>query len=172
VTSTLRLWILLPFAAATLSACLSSGPPAPPVRWFDPTASFGPAERATPVSVVFVRGQPHLVQDIAVRTSPTEVAFDTEHRWLMPPEEILRRAFVRQGVPIDPTGRLVELTVFELQRIGDTAAARAACRVHAAAGSPHPADEYEVVVPATDSSLEALTQAMGQAMQSLADQIR
>ncbi|MFN3240062.1 MAG: hypothetical protein ACE37K_00965 [Planctomycetota bacterium] len=163
--------VVLLGGAATLSSCLSSGPPAPPVRWFDPTAAFGTAERGSPVEPVQVRGQSHLVQDIAVRVSPFEIVYDGDHRWLMPPEEILRRAFVHDGVPITGAGRLVELTAFELQRSSGAAAARVACLVHPSREGAIAAQPLEAVVAAPDDSLPSLTLAMGQAVQQLVTQI-
>lgn len=159
--------LLLMSGLATLGSCLSSAPPAPPVRWFDPTPAFGPQERATPVRTVQVVGQPHLVQEIAVRVAPFEVVYDQDHRWLLQPEEILRRAFVHHGRPLAADGQLVELTVFELQRVEGIARARVACRVHPHGEGPAVAEERAAVVAAADDSLEALTMAMGQAVAQL-----
>ncbi|MGC6486776.1 MAG: hypothetical protein ACON4Z_03965, partial [Planctomycetota bacterium] len=82
-------WALLALLAAT--SCISSGPPAPPVRWLDPVAGFdAPAAAAdsAPPSLG-LRAQPHLGQEVAVRTEPAVVVYDADHRWLVPPEELV-----------------------------------------------------------------------------------
>ena len=163
--------LLACLVAAT--GCLSSGPPAPPVRWLDPTAAFAAPDtngRARPVQLF---AQPHLVQDIAVRTSDVEVVYDADHRWLLLPEEVVRRALLRAGAPLmgaDAALRL-ELTTFELDRRGDRAAARVAGNVFGRRGPGKTAELVEVSVPAGDTSPEALTRAMGAAVQQLVGEL-
>ena len=164
--------LLLLFGLTTLASCLSSGPPAPPVRWLDPTAAFADVAPVAGRAAVRVRAQPHLVQDIAVRIGAVEVAYDPDHRWLLPPDEVLRRAFARAQVPLGDGGRLVELTEFELQRVGSVRAARVACLVQPAAGAAAVPVRHDVVVGAGDDSLEALTRAMAKAVQDLVAQVR
>ena len=163
------LWTLL-----TLTSCISSGPPAPPVRWLDPTADYDAPVvdgRAEPLGL---RAQPHLGQEVAVRTEASVVVYDADHRWLVPPEELVRRAFGRAGVPL--VGRAAapqgELQPFELRQLVGAPAARVVCVV-TRPNDPDaaPGVRVEVVAPAADASRGALTAAMADALELLVTRV-
>ncbi len=158
-------------AFATLGGCISSGPPASPVRWLDPTAGLEAPPAGAPIAPLALHAQPHLGQEIAVRTEPAVVVYDTDHRWLVPPRELVRRAFGRAqvGVLDSAVGAelRVELQTFELQQLEGAPGARIVCRVVRSGARAAPGVRVEVVASAGDASSEALAAAMGRALQQL-----
>ena len=158
-------------AFATLGGCISSGPPAPPVRWLDPTAGLEAPPAGAPVAPVALQAQPHLGQEIAVRIEPAVVVYDTDHRWLVPPQELVRRAFGRAQVAVlDAVAGAelrVELQTFELQQLAGAPGARIVCRVVRSGERAAPGVRVEVSASAEDASSESLTAAMGRALQQL-----
>ena len=161
--------VLLSVCLPLLVGCLSSGPPAPPVQWLDPTARFAASSEGAAHPPMGLRAQPHLGQEVAVRTDDATVVYDPDHRWLVPPEEIVRRAFGWARVPLigANAGLQVELQTFELRQVPGAAAARVVCVVTRGGDQLAPGERVEVVMPAADASRGALTDAMGQAVQEL-----
>lgn len=71
------------------AGCISSNPPAPTVRYFDPTplrSSLDARERVAVTSAPFLR------QDFVVRIPPHELAIDDSLRWVAPPEQMVAAA--------------------------------------------------------------------------------
>lgn len=156
--------VALAFAAA---ACLSSAPPAPPVRWFDPSPAVAPATGATAANVRVV-GAGHLGRDFAVRVGERELAFDAEHRWIAEPQQIvaavLARALAERAAPQE--GAVVaELELFELDV---TAAPQAHVRVHLRGKSGAAVHSIDVWAPAADRSPASFAAAMANALAEVA----
>lgn len=106
-------------ACCALAACLSPAPPAPPVRWFDPVPPAGDDAPAVRFAVA-VRAPELLDREFAVRVGPHELAFDPDHRWLLPPSQLVQRALLRVGggAAADAEAVPVEVEAFELDRTG------------------------------------------------------
>lgn len=80
------------------SGCLSSRPALEPRFYLVPApAELAPkvAEGAPKLRLGRVSAAPHLRERIAWRLSDVELAFDEEHRWAVPPEEMTRDAIER-----------------------------------------------------------------------------
>jgi hypothetical protein len=110
--ASLVLWTI---AAAS---CLSSSPPAPPVRWFDPSsaAAESPATSGVPVDVR-VTARPHLGREFLVRIGEHEIAIDDGNAWIAEPRELVATAIARRLPPGPaPAGRslAIEVEAFEL----------------------------------------------------------
>jgi hypothetical protein len=177
----------LPLLAA--AACLSSAPPAPPVRHFDPlriVAAATPvaATAATPATATGPRlrvvAAAHLGQDFVVRVAPRELTFDTTHRWIQrpdqlvaaavgPPPPLLAAADGATAVATAAGGELVlELVAFELDVV---AAPLARIRVVVPSGGAWAAGAHTVEVPAADTSPPAFAEAMAKALLELAARV-
>ncbi|MBL8730430.1 MAG: membrane integrity-associated transporter subunit PqiC [Planctomycetes bacterium] len=79
-------------AALLLAACLSSAPPAPPVRWFDPLPAAAVETSARPTVDLRVTAAGHLGREFVVRTAPREVVFDGQHGWIDEPVQLVAAA--------------------------------------------------------------------------------
>lgn len=157
-------------AAAALAAmvaflfvgCLSSAPPAPPVRWFDPSSSAAGPRLAVPLKLR-VEAAPHLGREFALRTGVREYAFDGEHQWIATPTELVAAAL--QGAVAFPSYASEELLVrIERFELDVTAAPRAVVVLRLFAGRPLGADEVRFEAPAADRSPAALAAAMAAAL--------
>lgn len=112
----------LPLPAALLAGCLSSAPPAPPVRFFDPLPAALASVPASPGGgklAVRVVAAPHLGSEFVVRTAPREVVFDPQHSWIAPVRELVAAAIEGLvGLP-GPDAEVVEVLVaaFEIDLV-------------------------------------------------------
>ena len=100
-----------------LAACISSSPPAPAVRYFDPTPD-AVADAATNGARLAVRVEcaAHLGREFVVRTGPREVVFDPQHSWIGEPRALVAAAIERTAgaAGAGESAVLVEVEVFEL----------------------------------------------------------
>jgi hypothetical protein len=120
-------WLCVP--AALLAGCLSSAPPAPPPRFFDPMPAPAAAPSAVPAKfTVRVLAAPHLGADFVVRTAVGAVVFDPVHRWIAPVRELVAAAIERQVVSPAPGAEVVEVHVAAFE-VDLTAAPRAHVRL-------------------------------------------
>lgn len=111
----------LVLSCGVLSCCLSSAPPAPPIRWFDPMPEPGTAAPLPAPPALRVIAGPLVRQEFVLRTGERELVFDALHSWVAPPERLVAVALERAiGSPTaDSTGTLqVGLQRFELELIG------------------------------------------------------
>lgn len=116
-------------AALLLAACLSSAPPAPPVRWFDPVPAAAAAGAPRVAADLRVTAAAHLGRQFVVRTAPRELVFDGQHGWIDEPARLVAAALgTRLRSAPDGTGvLLVAVDAFELDV---QAAPRAVVRLH------------------------------------------
>lgn len=157
------LLLCLPLAAG-LSACLSSAPPAPPVRWFDPSPAVG---TNAPVAASFrCRAASAVSQEFALRIAPRELVYDSEHRWLAQPHELLQVALQQRSTGDAPVIDVQVLTFeFDLVQaprakvlLAVQIAGRAAQLVRAEHGS---------VGRDAAALADAMTQALGEALDAV-----
>lgn len=157
-------WLWAP--AALFAGCLSSSPPAPPVRFFDPLPepSASPPPTETKVAVR-VGAAPHLGAEFVVRTAPRELVFDPQHSWIAPPRELVAAAIERLvGLP-GPGADVVEIHVaaFEIDLVG---APRAHVRLLLRAPG-RPVGEIDAWAPVAGAGpgdhAAAMAEALGQA---------
>ncbi len=157
------------FAGLFLAACISSAPPAPAVRYFDPLPTTAPAATRTVSEgvagpVYRVTAAPHLGREFAVRTGPRELVFDPLHSWIAPPRELVEAALLARRGPIGPELGTAELrvTAFEIDLVE---APRA--RVHLVQLAPGQARrDVEATAPVVGSGPEDFAQAMAAALAS------
>jgi len=146
--------------ATTLAGCISSSPPAPPVRFFDPTpVDVDTKER--PKVAVRVDAPSHLAREFVVRTGPHEVVFDARHSWVGEPRDLVEAAIARvtsRAGGDERTFVRVGIETFELD-VQNGPRAHVRLVVHGA--STTTIDEQE---QATDRSPEALAAAMAKAL--------
>ncbi|MCC7397740.1 MAG: membrane integrity-associated transporter subunit PqiC [Planctomycetes bacterium] len=103
------------FGLLPLAACLSSAPPAPPVRFFDCRPAVVTAVSA---SVVRVEAPAYLGSEIAVRIATRELTFDGDHRWLEEPAQVLNAALRATGAAGGQEQLLVRIDRFEFDLTG------------------------------------------------------
>ncbi len=156
----IRLSLGLPLLAL---ACLSSQPPAPPVRWFDPLPPPPPNRPAAGLGSVLVRAAPQLGREFTLRTGAREFAFDTQHQWTAEPRLLVATALAQAlgGVVDGPRGDrelVAELEAFEFDL---TAAPVARIRLVLLGGA---ARVVEAEAVAGDRTPPALAAAMAQAL--------
>lgn len=151
--STIACYTLLP-----LAACLSSAPPAPPVRFFDCRPAAVTAVRA---SVVRVEAPAYLGSEIAVRIATRELTFDGDHRWLEEPAQVLSAALRAAGAAGGQEQLLVRIDRFEFDLTGPPLAC--VRLVLQTTSSPTPT-VVEVTWSAADRSPAALAAAMAEAV--------
>jgi hypothetical protein len=143
--------------ALLAAACFSAGPPAPPVRWFDPVV--GVAGGAV-VPVAFVTA-PHLGREFVLRVAAHEVVVDAQHRWIAEPHQLLALA-AGHTVPSDAaSAALAVVTRFELDL---TAAPCARIRLELRRGDG--TSPIEVTAAAAGREPAALAAAMGEAIRA------
>ena len=160
------------FASAVLAGCLSSSPPLPPVRWFDPTPEW-PADGAVAAPLdVRVEGMAASGREFVVRVGPHELAIDAQHQWFAEPRQLVGTVLARAlaATPTSKASVTVELLAFELDV---TAAPHAHVRVAFVGTRPNALPPVlDVVAPATDRSPTACAAAMAQALATWAGRVR
>lgn len=152
-------------------ACLSSAPPAPPVRWFDPAPNAPREPRLAVAQKLRVEAPPHLGREFALRTGAREYAFDGEHQWIATPQELVA-ASLQNSLAFAPYAGdelVVRIDRFELDVTGAPRAV-VALRLY----SPHPlgADAVAFEAPAADRSPAALAAAMASALGEVTTRVR
>jgi ABC-type uncharacterized transport system auxiliary subunit len=158
---------LLPFAVA---ACLSSRPPAPPVRFFDPLPAVPSASARPPLApgrALRVVAAPHLGREWAVRVGAREFAFDAAHQWTAEPAQLVAQALQRAGFGEVTNVRaagdvLVELEMFEVDL---TAAPMAHVRLSVRRSASN--ERFEGSAKAESAAPDALAAAMAAAIADL-----
>ncbi|MBL8735811.1 MAG: hypothetical protein JNL12_05230 [Planctomycetes bacterium] len=161
--------LLLPCLGS--AACLSSAPPAPPVRWFDPSPA-APAGQPVPVaSSVRVVAPSHLGTQLLLRTGVREYVFDAEHQWIAPPTELVATA-LQAGFRFAPEVSAELQVGIERFELDLTVEPRAVVRLHlvdAPAGWP---ERVEGIAAAADRSPAALAAAMSSALADVVQRLR
>lgn len=161
--------LLLPCLGS--AACLSSAPPAPPVRWFDPSPA-APVGQPVPVaSSVRVVAPSHLGTQLLLRTGVREFVFDAEHQWIAPPTELVATA-LQAGFRFAPDATAELQVGIERFELDLTAEPRAVVRlqlVDAPAGWP---ERVEGSAAAADRSPAALAAAMASALADVVQRLR
>lgn len=158
-------------ASLLLAACLSSAPPAPPVRWFDPSPAVAAAPPLAVAMKLRVQAPPHFGREFALRTGVREYAFDGEHQWIATPAELVAAAL--QGAVAFPSYANDELLVrIERFELDVTAAPRAVVELRLLAKQPLGADVVRFEAPAADRSPAALAAAMASALGEAATRVR
>jgi hypothetical protein len=143
-----------------LAGCLSSAPPLPPVRWFDPLPVAVAATAPLPQVDLRVTAVGHLGREFVVRTAPREVVFDGQHGWIDDPAQLVAAALEakldrRDGARL----LLVTVTAFELDV---QHAPRAVVRLVVQREGER--WDVDVQAPAADRSPAALAAAMAAAL--------
>jgi hypothetical protein len=105
---------VFPLLGFLLVSCISSNPPAPPVRWFDPTPPRVALDARRPVRVTSAA---FLRQDFVVRIPPYELSIDDSLRWVAPPEQLVAAAL--DNTVALPADLSIEVVRFEFE-VGDT----------------------------------------------------
>lgn len=158
-------------AALCFSACLSSAPPAPPVRWFDPSSIAVAASRLSVPMKLRVEAAPHFGREFALRTGVREYAFDGEHQWIATPAELVAAAL--QGACAFPAYASDELLVrIERFELDVTAAPRAVVVLRLFASKRLGADEVRFEAPAANRTPAALAAAMAAALAEVTTRVR
>lgn len=167
-------WIFGRGAAVALllvaAGCLTSSPPLPPVRWFDPSPP--PAELAAPPAEVRAVAAPSLGREFMVRVGPREVALDSQHQWIAEPHQLVAAVVARAFAGRLPAGGRSEV-VLETFEFDVTAAPRALVRLtllgERPAGVPV---SVAASAPASDRSPAALADAMAEALAKVQAQLQ
>jgi hypothetical protein len=150
--------------------CLSSAPPAPPVRWFDPSSVATGPRLAVPLKLR-VEAPPHLGREFALRTGVREYAFDGEHQWIATPQELVA-ASLQRAVAFAPYAAeelLVRIDRFELDVTG---APRAVVALRLYTDRLLGADAIVFEAPAADRSPAALAAAMASSLGEATARVR
>lgn len=157
-------WLLA--AGLLLAGCVSSAPPAPPVRYFDPLPESGAVAARDGRFALRCVAAPHLGREFVVRTGPRELVFDAQHSWIAEPRDLVVAALERAKSRPAATAEVVEVHVaaFELDLTG---APRAHVRV-LLRQSGNPAREIEAWAPVAGSEPEAYAAAMAEALGAVA----
>lgn len=166
------LLLALGVLAATGAACVSSAPPAPPVRWFDPLIGSAIAPSLAAGPKLRVTSAVHIGQEFAVRVAPRELAFDSEHRWFLTPAGMVAIALERALGRPSEAGAMVEVEVeaFELM-VAPANSARISLFVRGPS-SVVTNGSIDVVVGAADGSPEALAAAMASALDEVGRRVQ
>ena len=155
-----------------LSACFSSSPPAPAVRWFDPTPrELPPVPAGLPAVRLRVQSPPHLGRELAYRVGDREFTFDADHRWITEPSALLQAALAR-GLSASGSGLdvVVDLERFEFDVVG-APRVRVQCTLRVAmAGVAE--QRLESVQSAASRSVDALVTAMALALVDITAQVQ
>lgn len=157
--------------ALAATGCFSSAPPAPPVRYFDPTVRLAsaPAKSAGAFDVRVV-APPHLGRQFVVRVDERELTFDAGHSWIVEPTLLVLGAVEQH---LGPGSRAADVTpvaiVVENFELDVVAAPKARVRLHVAVRG----SRYLVTaeVKAADRSPAAFATAMAQALADAAAQV-
>jgi ABC-type uncharacterized transport system auxiliary subunit len=161
----------LPWAPFLLASCISSNPPAPPVRWFDPTpAELPPFERpGAQLPAVNVTAAPTVRQDFVLRIGARELAIDELHRWSAAPDRLVQQALDRAlfgpggGVPGSGTVN-VRVARFEVDLSAGAPHARVELQVATAKGLQTCDGDATAATTAPELIAAAMAQALGQAV--------
>lgn len=145
--------------AIPLAGCISSSPPAPPVRFFDPTPD-APAPPVRSGLSVRVDSPPHLGREFVVRVGPREVVFDARHSWIDEPRELVAAAIDRALGQSSAVEGLVRVGI-ELFEVDLQDGPRAHVRLLVHGPSQKAIDESE---PARDGTPESFAAAMSIAL--------
>lgn len=152
------------------AGCLTSSPPLPPVRWFDPSPP--PAELAASPVTVRAMTAPHLGREFVVRVGPRELALDSQHQWIAEPRELVAAVVARAFAGRLPAGATTEL-VLETFEFDVTAAPRAQVRFTLLGGRPEGVPvSIEASASAADRSPDALAEAMAVALAKVQAQLQ
>lgn len=157
---------------AVAAACLSSSPPLPPVRWFDPLPAAAADGGLGEPAAVRVTAAAHLGREFVVRVGPREVALDSQHQWIAEPRQLVATVVARAlaGSAARDAALEVALDAFELDV---TAAPRAHVRLVLGSarppGVPGVLDEW---APAADRSPPAFADAMARALVQVEARLR
>jgi ABC-type uncharacterized transport system auxiliary subunit len=165
----------LPWAPFLLASCISSNPPAPPVRWFDPTPSDPPPfERpGAQLPSVNVTAAPTVRQDFVLRVGARELAIDELHRWSATPDRLVQQALDRAlfgpgaGVPGSGPGSgtvNVRVARFEVDLSSGAPHARVELQVATAKGLQTCDGDATASATAPELIAAAMAQALGQAV--------
>jgi hypothetical protein len=157
-------WVV---ATAGLAACISSTPPGPVVRYFDPLPAVSANATGDAASVVAgfawrVSAAPHLGREYVVRTGPRELVFDPLHSWIATPRELVEAALASRSGMVGPQSKVAELriTAFEVD-LTETPRAH----VHFELVVPGmPRREVDASAPALGGGPEAVASAMAVAL--------
>lgn len=155
---------VLAFAAA---ACISSSPPAPPARWFDPLPAAASGEEAASGSDANVQvvAAPYLGTDFAVRVGERELAFDGENRWLADPQRIVATVLARALRGRSRPGGAPFVAALDLFELDVTAEPRAHVRLRLLGDTAGAADRViDVWAPSADRSPASFAAAMAKAL--------
>jgi ABC-type transport auxiliary lipoprotein component len=145
-------------ASVLFAGCLSQSPPAPAVRWFDPS----PPAVAAVDAVLVVTAAPFVRSEFVVRVGARELAIDELHRWVALPEQLLFRA-LGGGAPRSSRRLDVQVQRFELAADGRP---RAVVELTVEAGNgPQP---VAIESAAAGESPEAFAAAMATALERAA----
>lgn len=169
-------WCLAPFAVA-LVGCLSSSPPLPPVRWFDPLPAAPVDAAARPAATLRVTAGGHLGREFVVRTAPRELVFDERHGWIAEPAALVRGALERRldvalgPIPAaDAVAVAVDVEAFELD-LQQTPRAVVRLGVHVGAERSVVATTAEAASSAPGALAEAMAAALAEAAASVAARV-
>ena len=153
------------------AACLSSAPPAPPVRWFDPSPA-APAGEPVPVAALLrVAAPSHLGTELLLRTGVREFVFDAEHQWIAPPTELVARA-LQAGFRFAPDATVELQVTVERFELDLTVEPRAVVRLHFVDAPAGWLDRVEGSAAAADRSPAALAAAMASALAEVVQRLR
>jgi ABC-type uncharacterized transport system auxiliary subunit len=154
-----------------LASCISSNPPAPPVRWFDPTpADLPPLERpGAQLPAVNVTAAPTVRQDFVLRIGARELAIDDMHRWSAPPDRLVQQALDRAlfgpGAGVPGSGAVnVRVARFEVDLSAGVPHARVELQVATAKGLQTCDGDATASATAPELIAAAMAQALGQAV--------
>jgi ABC-type uncharacterized transport system auxiliary subunit len=162
-------------AGLLLAACFSSAPPAPPVRFFDPTPPVAAVAASGRALRLEVDANSQVRSEFAVRVGPRELTFDSFHRWAAEPRELVASAlegalfgsgaFARS----DDLQHLVtvRVTAFELDVTAEPTA-----RVAVTALQGGKELQVSASAPAGSRAPDALAEAMAKALGQLAADLR
>ena len=150
--------------ALALPACLSSSPPPPAVRYFDPTThKEGAPQRPAVACDLRVTAASHLGREFVVRVAERELVFDGMNSWVADPRELVQAAVERLLGPSvrspDARALAIDVEAFELD-LQAAPQAHVRLAVQAAAGSR----TIDLVVPAADRQPASFAAAMAAAL--------
>lgn len=157
-----------------LAGCISAGPPAPPVRWFDPMPEVGDADHtgavgAAPGPLLRVDAPAHYGREFRIRIGSHEVVFDAEHSWVAAPAELVAEALARRlgrGGAVEARSVRVHVDAFELDLREEP---RAHVRLVVSGVAGH--QGFDASVLAASRTPESLAAAMGLALAEVAERV-
>lgn len=156
---------LLPLSWLPFAGCLSSAPPLPPVRWFDPSPPAAAADLPRASADLRVTAAGHLGREFVIRTGPREIVFDDRHGWIDEPQHLVAAA-LRQRIDAgaEPLAVLVETFELDLQT-GPRAVVR--CVVQGSGRR----QLVTIAEPASAADAPAFADAMARALARLSNEV-